>query len=321
MSTQLGRTSASPKVAHLFPGQGTQYVGMGKQLSQSSPAARAVFQQVDEALGISLTRIMFEGPQAELTKTINAQPAIMAVSLACLGAMSEALGPEQMPEADIVAGHSLGEYSALVAAKVLTFPDAIRLVRERGRLMQEASDQRAGGMAAIVGLDEMAVEEVCREAGASISNVNADDQVVIAGDRVALARAMDLASLRGARRLLRLQVSGAFHTPLMQPAAEGMAEVLSQIEFRNPVVPVVANCTGRPLRTGRGIREELGRQLCSCVQWNRSVRYMVGAGVTSFYEIGPGRVLSSLVKRIHDGAHIVNVDDQSTPQALVEALT
>ena len=319
MTTPRGQGSALPKVAYLFPGQGTQYVGMGKQLSESSAAAREVFQQVDEALGIPLSRVMFEGSQKELTKTVNAQPAILAVSLACLSAMAEGLGPERVPKADFVAGHSLGEYTALVAARVLSLPDAARLVRERGRLMQQASQQRAGGMAAIVGLDEITLEEVCRETGASISNVNADGQVVIAGDRVALVRAMDLASLRGAKRLMRLQVSGAFHTPLMQPAVAGLVEALRRVEFRDPEVPVIANCTGHPLRTGRSIKEELVRQLCSCVQWQRSVRYMTAAGVAAFYEIGPGRVLTSLLKRQQDGAHIVNVDDQITAQALAAA--
>ncbi len=318
MNAKRGHGSDSSNVAYLFPGQGTQYVGMGKELSEQSPAAREVLKQVDDALGIALTDLIFEGPQEELTKTINAQPAILAVSLACLSAMKETQA-EAVPRPSFVAGHSLGEYTALAAANVLSIPDTARVVRERGRLMQRDSEARASGMAAVLGLDEMTVEEVCRETGASISNVNADDQVVIGGDRVALARAMDLASLRGAKRLIRLQVSGAFHTPLMESAAAGMAEVLAGTEFHDPEVPIIANCTGLPLRTGRAIKEELVRQVASCVQWNRSVRYMIDAGVTDFYEIGPGRVLASLLKRLGGDARVVNIDERSAPQALATA--
>jgi [acyl-carrier-protein] S-malonyltransferase len=254
---------------------------------------------------------MFEGPQEELTRTINAQPAILAVSVACLKTMAETLGPDDIPSPSFVAGHSLGEYTALVAASVVGISDAARLVRERGRLMQQASDNRTGGMAAVLGLDELALEEVCRETGATISNINADDQFVIAGDRVALARAMDLAALRGAKRLIRLQVSGAFHTPLMQSAADGMADVLSGLEFRDPQVPVVANCTGRPLKTANAIKAELIQQISGCVQWQRSVRYMADAGVTDFYEIGPGRVLTAMVKRITTDARVTDFSDRT----------
>ena len=311
MSTQRGLAAASPKAAYLFPGQGTQYVGMDKQLNELSAVAREVFQQVDEALEFPLSRIMFEGPQEELTRTINAQPAILAVSIACLKTMAETLGPDDTPRPSFVAGHSLGEYTALVAANVVGISEAARLVRERGRLMQQASEKRIGGMAAVLGLDELTLEEVCRETGATISNVNADDQMVIAGDRVALARAMDLAALRGAKRLIRLQVSGAFHTPLMQSAADGMAQVLGSVEFQDPQVPVVANCTGRPLRTADAIKEELIQQISGCVQWQRSVRYMTGAGVTDFYEIGPGRVLSAMVKRITSDARVTDMSDRT----------
>jgi [acyl-carrier-protein] S-malonyltransferase len=289
---------------------------MGQQLWERSPGARALLQQVDEVLEAPLTQLMFHGPEAELVKTVNAQPAIMAVSLACLKAMETTLGPQAMPQPTFVAGHSLGEYTALVAAGVLDVPDAVRLVRERGRSMQEAAEQRAGAMAAIIGLDELAVEEVCRETGATISNVNADDQVVIAGDWVTLARAMDLASLRGARRLIRLQVGGAFHSPLMEPAAVRMAAALDHAHFRDPKVPLIANCSGRPLTTARSIRDELARQLISCVQWHRSVQYMLGAGVTAFYEIGPGRVLTSLLRRMQAGTFTVNVDDHAAVHAL-----
>jgi [acyl-carrier-protein] S-malonyltransferase len=244
----------------------------------------------------------------------------MAVSLACLKTMAETLRPHDAPRPSFVAGHSLGEYTALVAANVVGISDAVRLVRERGRLMQQASEMRIGGMVAVLGLDELTLEEVCRETGATISNVNADDQVVIAGDRVALARAMDLAALRGAKRLIRLQVSGAFHTPLMQSAADGMADVLGSVEFQDPQIPVVANCTGHPLKTADAIKEELVHQISGCVQWQRSVLYMTGAGVTDFYEIGPGRVLTAMMKRINADARVTGMSDRSLLAAQVMAL-
>ena len=297
------------KTAFLFPGQGTQHVGMGRDLAMSSSAARAVFEEVDEILQTSLSRLMFEGPEDELTRTVNAQPAIVAVSLACMQAMEEALGLGGVPSPSYVAGHSLGEYTALVPAGVLDMADALRLVRERGRLMQEASEQQPGAMAVVMGLDELTVEEVCRETGAQISNVNAEDQIVIAGERVALARAMDLAAMRGARRLVRLQVSGAFHTRLMDHASQGMVHALEGAEFHPPQVPVVANCTGLPLTTETDIKVELKQQLCGCVQWKRSLDHMASAGVTQFYEIGPGKVLSNLVKRSHPEIATTSVGD------------
>ena len=308
--------TSAHKVAFLFPGQGTQHIGMGRTLYEGSAAARSVFEEIDEALSVSLTRLMFDGPEDELTKTVNAQPAILAVSLACLKVMEEMLGAERIPEASFMAGHSLGEYTALVASEALSAQDAVRLVRERGRHMQDVSERLPGGMAAVVGLDELTVEEVCRETGAHISTVNADDQMVIGGDRVALARAMDLCSARGAKRLIRLQVSGAFHTDLMAPAAEGLAEAINGVRFHDPVVPVIANCNGRPLNTGKSVKAELVRQLSQCVQWRRSIDYMLQAGVEDFYEIGPGKVLSGLVKRIEPQASVVNVGDLETAQAL-----
>jgi [acyl-carrier-protein] S-malonyltransferase len=287
------------KTAFLFPGQGTQYVGMGRELAENSAAAREVFDEVDEILGTSLSSLIFEGPEIELTRTFNAQPAVMAVSLACLESLKERYGSESLPSPAFVAGHSLGEYTALVPAGVLSLSDAILLVRERGRLMQEASDTSPGSMAVVIGLDELTLEEVCRETGAEVANVNAVDQVVIAGDKVSLARAMDLAAMRGAKRLIRLQVSGAFHTRLMETAAEGMSQVLDNAVFHDPNVPIVGNYTGLPLLGGAEIREELKHQLCGCVRWKNSVDHMANSGVTRFYEIGPGQILSNLVKRAY----------------------
>jgi [acyl-carrier-protein] S-malonyltransferase len=286
---------------------------MGHKLYQSSPKAKEVFQEADEALQFSISRLCFEGPEEELRQTINAQPAIMTVSIACLRAASQV---NHSASPAFVAGHSLGEYTALVAANVLSFTDAIRLVRERGRLMQKAGEIKPGGMAAVIGLDEAALREICRESGAEIANFNCSVQIVISGSKEALARAMDLAEARGARRVISLHVSGAFHSTLMQPTIEGMSEAISQIDFRTPKVPIVVNSTAQPVTTAEGVKEELIRQLCNCVQWQPSVEYMVEEGVSTFIEIGPGQVLSGLIKRISNKVQVLNVSDPESIKAL-----
>lgn len=306
-------TKSKPKIAHVFPGQGSQSVGMGYKLYQSSPKARGVFQEADEALQFPISRLCFEGPEDELRQTVNAQPAIMTASIACLKAASEA---NQTVSPTFVAGHSLGEYTALVAANVLGFTDAIRLVRERGRLMQKAGEIKPGGMAAVIGLDEAVLREICRESGAEIANFNCSVQIVISGSKEALARAMELAKAKDARRVILLQVSGAFHSTLMQPTIEGMCEAISQINFRTPEVPIVVNSTARPVTTAEGVKEELLRQLCNCVQWQPSVEYMLGEGISTFIEIGPGQVLSGLIKRISDKARVLNMSDPESIKAL-----
>jgi [acyl-carrier-protein] S-malonyltransferase len=296
--------------AYVFPGQGSQQVGMGYDLYQASAQAREVFEEADDALAFPLSQLCFEGPEEELSQTINAQPAILTVSLACLKAAAEVAGGLICPA--FMAGHSLGEYTALVAAHVLDFKEAVRLTRERGRLMQEAGQMAPGGMAAIIGLDEVSVEELCQEAGAQIANLNSPGQIVISGTRETLVRAMDLAGAMGARRVMPLKVSGAFHSPLMQPAAEGIAQAISQLNFRDPSVPIVVNSTAQPVTTADAVKEELHEQLCHCVQWQKSVEFMVGAGVSTFIEIGPGQVLSGLIKRIDKEAQILNVEDASS---------
>jgi [acyl-carrier-protein] S-malonyltransferase len=286
---------------------------MGYKLYQSSPKAKEIFQEADEALQFSLSRLCFEGPEDELRQTINAQPAIMTVSIACLRAASEV---NHTVSPSFVAGHSLGEYTALVAANVLGFTDAIRLVRERGRLMQKAGEIKPGGMAAIIGLDEAALKEICRESGAEIANFNCSVQIVISGSTEALERAMELAKARDARRVIPLQVSGAFHSTLMQPTIEGLSEAISQINFRTPEIPIVVNSTAQPVTTAEGVKEELLRQLCNCVQWQPSVEYMVGEGISTFIEIGPGQVLSGLIKRISDKVRVLNMSDPESIKAL-----
>lgn len=315
MNTSSGSENVEPKIAFLFPGQGSQAVGMGLELYKGSPAAKAVFDEVDEALGTSVSRIFFDGPEDDLRKTVNAQPAIMAVSIACLKSMEEALH-DRMPTAALVAGHSLGEYTALVAAGVLSITDGVRLVRERGRLMQYAAELTEGGMAAILGMAATALEEVCRETGTEISNVNTDDQIVISGEKSAVETAMLLATERGARRTVPLVVAGAFHSRLMQPAQEGLSKIIEDLSFSEPAIPVVANCTGLSINTIQEIKQELTSGLCACVKWRDSIAHMIQSGVTTFYEIGPGRALSGMVKRINEDVEVINVSDPESIKLL-----
>lgn len=301
-------------LAYVFPGQGSQRVGMGRDLYNAFPQAREVFEEADDALGFHLSRLCFEGPEEELAQTVNAQPAILTVSLACLKAAAGLAGGLICPA--FMAGHSLGEYTALAAAQVLDLKDAVQLTRQRGKLMQEAGDRVPGGMAAVIGLDEMSLEAVCEETGAQIANINSPGQIVLSGTKEAVVRATDLARAMGARHGMPLKVSGAFHSSLMQPAAEGMAQAISQLNFRDPNVPIVINSTAQPVTTAEAVKEELLRQLCCAVQWQRSVEFMVDAGVSTFIEIGPGQVLSGLIKRIDDEVQTLSVGDASSIRAM-----
>ncbi|HUH11876.1 MAG TPA: ACP S-malonyltransferase [Longimicrobiales bacterium] len=289
-------------VALLFPGQGSQAVGMGRDLAEAFPAARAAFEEADAALGVPLSRIMWEGPAEELTLTHNAQPALLTHSVAAFRVTAEALG-----DVRFAAGHSLGEFSAYVAAGTLDFADAVRAVRRRGELMLSSGEDRPGTMAALVGLDDEGVEAVCREAsdGGGVcvaANFNAPGQVVISGDVPTVQRAMDLAKDAGAKRAIRLNVSGAFHSPLMAVAEAGLHAVLDSVELRDPRVPVVSNVTAAPVTRAADARRLLVEQLTSPVRWAASMRAIREAGVERFIELGPGSVLTGLLRRIDRAA-------------------
>jgi [acyl-carrier-protein] S-malonyltransferase len=288
--------------AFIFPGQGSQAVGMGKALADAFPAAKAVFDEVDSALGDKLSAIIFEGPADKLTLTQNAQPALMAVSLAAIRVLQQEAGLDLKRDAQFVAGHSLGEYSALAAAGAFSVSDAARLLRTRGQAMQKAVPVGTGAMAALLGLDfeqasavasEAAQGEVCQAA-----NDNGAGQVVVSGHKAAVVRAVEIAKTKGAKRAMLLPVSAPFHCALMQPAAEVMAEALSKVQINAPAVPVVANVVAKPLSDPKEIVDALVKQVTGTVRWRECVAYMSGAGVTTFYEVGAGKVLSGLVKRL-----------------------
>jgi len=303
--------------AHVFPGQASQKVGMGLGVYQDYRSARAVYDEADASLGFPLSKLCFEGPAEELTKTVNVQPAIVATSIACLEAAREGLGAK-LPTPAYMAGHSLGEYTALVPAGVLPLADTLKLVRERGRLMYEAGLETPGSMMAVIAFDHAHLMEVCTEAGVEISNINAPGQLVISGAVDRLHRAEELAKKRGARRLIPLNVSGAFHSTLMEPVLDEFNRVLQSFDFRTPRIPIVSNVTGMPLTSGGQFRDELLSQLRRCIQWQASVEYMTRQGVTTYYEIGPGTVLSGLIKRISPDAQTINISGVEDIAALID---
>ena len=292
--------------AFIFPGQGSQAVGMGKALADAFAPARAVFEEVDAALGEKLTRTMWEGPAETLTLTENAQPALMAVSLAAMRVLEAHAGVDLARDARFVAGHSLGEYSALAAAGALTIADTARLLRLRGRAMQRAVPVGTGAMAALLGLDFEQAAAVAAEAAqgqvCQAANDNGGGQVVVSGDRAAVERAVEIAKEKGARRAMMLPVSAPFHCALMQPAADAMAQALTSVAVKPPVVPVVANAFVKPIRDPAEIVRALVAQVTGTVRWRESIAFMSAAGVTMFYEVGAGKVLSGLIRRIIDGA-------------------
>jgi [acyl-carrier-protein] S-malonyltransferase len=293
-------------IALVFPGQGSQAVGMGKALAQAFPAAQRVFDEVDAALGERLSAVIWDGPADTLTLTENAQPALMAVSLAAVRVLEAEAGLDLARDARFVAGHSLGEYSALAAAGALTIADTAQLLRIRGLAMQKAVPVGVGAMAALLGLEFEAAVAVAAEAAlgqvCQAANDNGGGQVVVSGDKAAVERAVDIAKSRGARRAMMLPVSAPFHCALMQPAADAMAQALAKVAIRKPAPPLVANVVARAVTDPSEIARRLVEQVTGTVRWRECVAYMAGEGVTRFYEIGAGKVLSGLVKRIAEGA-------------------
>ncbi len=302
-------------IAFLFPGQGSQFAGMGKDLAENFPIARQVFEEANDALGFDLASICYNGPEDELKLTANTQPAILTMSLAAL----RVLEAESGLKADLAAGHSLGEYSALVCAGAIRFADAVRTVRQRGTFMQEAVPVGTGAMAAILGLELAVLEAVCREAAAgevvSPANFNSAGQVVIAGYAGAVSRAIELAKEKGAKRALPLPVSAPFHCALMIPAGERLAAVLSDVAFSEMMLPVVSNVEAAPNQDTSRLRELLVKQVSAPVRWEETITCMAGLGVDRYVEIGPGKVLSGLVKRMVKDCtiqNVQNVDDISS---------
>ena len=298
-------------VAFVFPGQGSQAVGMGKTLAANFAAAQQVFEEVDVALGSRLSNIIFEGPADALTLTENAQPALMAVSLAALRVLEGEAGFVLARDAQFVAGHSLGEYSALAAAGAFTVADAARLLRTRGQAMQKAVPVGMGAMAALIGLEFDAASAVAAEAAqgevCQAANDNGAGQVVVSGNKAAVERAVEIARAKGAKRAMLLPVSAPFHCALMQPAADVMAEALARVSVRPPTVPLVANVLAKPTEDPAEIVRSLIAQVTGTVRWRESVVYMAGAGVTNFYEVGAGKVLSGLIRRLAEGAVVTAI--------------
>ncbi|MBA2276372.1 MAG: ACP S-malonyltransferase [Chloroflexia bacterium] len=289
-------------VAWVFPGQGSQYVGMGLEVARDAPAAATVFERADETLEFALSDLIFHGPDEELQQTANQQPAIVTVSAAYLVVLRDR---GLLPEPQAVAGHSLGEYSALVAADALDLADALRLVRRRGELMQEHG---AGAMAAIIGLDQDAVADIAATTEVQVANYNAPGQTTVSGRDAAIERAMALATERGARRCVRLPVSAAFHSPLMGPVVEALRPMIERTPFREASVPLVTNVAASPVRHPDDLRRELLDQICASVRWIDVIERMRADGITTFVEIGPGKVLSGLITRIAKDAHTVTAE-------------
>ena len=305
------------KTALLFAGQGAQVAGMGQDLAEKFPGARAWFDRANAALGYDLAAICFRGPEAELTKTENAQPGIFLVSWVCFQLLKE-----QAPDVkfDAAAGLSLGEFTALTAAGTMSFEDGLRLVRQRGKFMQEACDLTRGGMAAVIGLDEAPTREVCAEAGVVLANLNCPGQLVISGEAEKIAKACELAKAKGARRAIPLPVAGAYHSPLMASAQPKLAAELAKVNLAATAVPVISNVNALPHGIPSRICERLVEQVCAPVRWEESMRTLLAQGFTRFIELGPGTALSGFMKRIDKSAQMLNVADAASLEAAVKAL-
>ena len=305
------------KVAYVFPDQESRQVGMGLDLYVHYNSAREVFDEVDKTLGFPLSRLCFEGPEEDLSQTTNVQAAVLTVGIACLRAAEEISG-HSLPPPMLVAGHGCGEYAAIVAAGSMKLVDAVRLVRERGRLMNEAGRRKPGGMLAIMDLDKDTVDGICITTGVEISSINAPDYVVISGDEQKLAKARRLAQVKGARRMVPVKASGAFYSSMMEPALEGMISAVSQFKFENPSIPVVSNATAQPINTAEAVKEELISQIIHPIKWQQSIETMLARGITTFFEVGPGDLLTKYIKRISPGALTFNISNAQTTAEIIK---
>ncbi|MGB8370408.1 MAG: ACP S-malonyltransferase [Verrucomicrobiia bacterium] len=305
------------KTALLFAGQGAQAVGMGKDLAEKFPPAKAWFDRANATLGYDLASICFNGPEAELTKTENAQPGIFLASWVAFQLLKERVPSLKF---DAAAGLSLGEFTALTAAGAMSFEDGLRIVRQRGRFMQEACETTRGGMAAVIGLDEAPTREVCAEAGVMLANLNCPGQLVISGESDKITKAVELAKAKGAKRAIALPVAGAYHSPLMAGAQPKLQAELARVKLLPPVVPVISNVTGQPHGVAANISARLVEQVTSSVLWEKSMRYLLAQSFTRFIELGPGTALSGFMKRIDKNAQMLNVADVASLEATVQAL-
>jgi [acyl-carrier-protein] S-malonyltransferase len=305
------------KTALLFAGQGAQAVGMGKDLAEKFPSAKNWFDRANAALGYDLAKICFEGPEAELTKTENAQPGIFLVSWVCFELLKEKIPNLKF---DATAGLSLGEFTAIAAAGAMSFENGLRVVRQRGKFMQEACDATHGGMAAIIGLDEIPTREVCAEAGIVLANLNCPGQLVISGEAEKIAKAIELAKVKGAKRAIPLPVTGAYHSPLMAGAQPKLQSELAKIKISAPHIPVISNVTAQPHGDATEIAARLIEQVTSSVLWENSMRYLLAQGFTRFIELGPGTALSGFMKRIDKTAQMLNVADAASLETTVKTL-
>lgn len=306
------------KTALLFAGQGAQVIGMGKDLADAFPTAKAWFDRANAALGYDLTSICFNGPEAELTKTENAQPGIFLVSWVAFELLKEKVPTLKF---DATAGLSLGEFTALTAAGAMSFEDGLRVVRQRGKFMQEACDVTKGGMAAVIGLDEAPTREVCAEAGVVLANLNCPGQLVISGEADKIAKACELAKAKGAKRAIPLTVAGAYHSPLMASAQPKLQAELAQAKLAALNVPVISNVTAQPHTTPDQISARMVEQVTSSVRWEESMRYLLAQGYTRFIELGPGAALSGFMKRLNKEAQMLNISDAASLEATVKALS
>jgi len=294
-------------VGYLFAGQGSQYIGMGKDLYESFPKAKEVFQKADSVLGFSISQLCFEGPQEELTKTFNCQPAILTMTIAAFEA-AKSVKNFSLTHSDYFAGLSLGEYSALVAAEALTFEEALVLVRNRGKFMEEEAQKNPGKMLSIIGLELAVVKEICRDTKTETANINCPGQTVISGSPQGIEQAQVLAKEKGAKMAIMLEVSGAFHSSLMREASLKLAEVLKKTSVKMPIVPVISNVTAEPFTSVQEIKDNLIKQVSSSVLWEDSMHYILAGGIKSFYEFGPGKVLRGLMRRINPEAQVKNIE-------------